>query len=78
MNGLSKIWRRNLQPVLEALSQGVIITLETGHIVFAKHPFLEIASGIVGDGRDRLRHRAAAFGSDEGRNTQTCGTMACC
>ena len=48
MNGLSKVWRRNLQRVLEALSLGVIITLETGHIVFAKHAFLEIASGIVG------------------------------
>ena len=77
MNGLLKVWRSDLQPLLETLSQGVIITLETGHIVFAKHVFLEIASGMMGNGRDRLGHRAAAFGSDEGRNTQTYGTMAC-
>ena len=30
MNGLLKVWGSDLQPVLETLSQGVIITLETG------------------------------------------------
>jgi hypothetical protein len=42
MNALSKVWRSDLQPTLEMLSEGVIINDETGHIVFANHVFLEM------------------------------------
>lgn len=42
MNGLPEVWRKELQPVLEMLNQGVIINDETGHIVFANAVFLEM------------------------------------
>ena len=39
---ITQVWRSDLQPTLEMLSQSVIINDETEHIVFAKHVSLEM------------------------------------
>ena len=47
MNGLPKVWRSDLQPTLEMLSQGVIFNDETGHRLCATC-FPGDACGIAG------------------------------
>ena len=63
MNGLLKVWRSDLQLVLEMPRQGVIINSKLAHRL-CERCFPGDAGGITGDGRNRLRHCAAAFGSD--------------
>ena len=57
-----KVWRSDLQLVLEMPRQGVIINSKLAHRL-CERCFPGDAGGITGDGRNRLRHRAAAFAS---------------